>query len=319
MSTHLLSQLAHVELLSPRPEETVTFFEQQLGLEITTHVAQSSYLRGWGEFFHHSIKVTASAQSGLGHIGWRSDSAEALQEAVRLLEASGRGEGWSDGDHGHGPAYRFRSPDGHLHEVFWEVERWHASPELRSTLRDRPQKYTGRGAAARSLHHVTLNTSQIRACREFYQQHLGFRYHDGTIIDGTEQELTAFLAVTAHHHDLGLVRDPAGAAGRLNHVALYLDTREEVMRAADLMRDYDKSIIEFGPGRHCGGGSFFLYLREPGGNRIELHTGEALILAPDWEPTRWLASENPMLYWGGTVPSSMYEYATPPIERPPLA
>ena len=91
------------------------------------------------------------------------------------------------------------------------------------------------------------------------------------------------------------------------------------MRAADLMRDYDKTIIEFGPGRHCGGGSFFLYLREPGGNRIELHTGEALILAPDWEPTRWLASENPMLYWGGTVPPSMYEYATPPIERPPLA
>ena len=129
MNTHLLSQLAHVELLSPRPEETVTFFEQQLGLEITTQVGQSSYLRGWGEFFHHSIKVTASTQSGLGHIGWRADSAEALQETVRLLEASGRGEGWSDGDQGHGPAYRFRSPDGHLHEVFWEVERWHAPPE----------------------------------------------------------------------------------------------------------------------------------------------------------------------------------------------
>lgn len=37
MSKHLLSQLAHVEILSPRPAETVTFFEQQLGLEITTH------------------------------------------------------------------------------------------------------------------------------------------------------------------------------------------------------------------------------------------------------------------------------------------
>ena len=133
MNTHLLSQLAHVVILSPRPAETVRFFEQQLGLEITTQVGQSSYLRGWGEFFHHSIKVTASAHAGLGHIGWRADSAEALLEAVRLLEASGRGEGWSDGDQGHGPAYRFRSPDGLLHEVFWEVARWHAPPELQST------------------------------------------------------------------------------------------------------------------------------------------------------------------------------------------
>ncbi len=316
MSTHLLSQLAHVEILSPQPAETVTFFEHQLGLEITTCVGQSSYLRGWGEFFHHSLKVTASRQPGLGHIGWRAESAEALLEAVHFLEKSGRGEGWSDGDQGHGPAYRFHSPDGHLHEVFWEVERWQAPPELQSTLRDRPQKYTGRGAAVRCLHHVTLNTSQVRACREFYSQHLGFRYHDGAILDGTDQELTAFLAVTAHHHDLGLIRDPAGARGRLNHIAFYLDTREEVMRAADVLRDYDKTIIEFGPGRHAGGGSFFLYLREPGGNRIELYTGEALILAPDWEPVRWLASENPMMYWGGAVPQSMYEYATPPVEMP---
>ena len=208
---------------------------------------------------------------------------------------------------------------GDLHEVFWEVERWQAPPELQSTLHDRPQKYTGRGAAVRCLHHVTLNASQIRACREFYQQHLGFRYHDGAILDGTDQELTAFLAVTAHHHDLGLIRDPAGARGRLNHIAFYLDTREEVMRAADVLRDYDKTIIEFGPGRHAGDEAFFLYLREPGGNRIELYTGEALILAPDWEPVRWLASENPMLYWGGAVPRSMYEYATPLVDRPKSA
>jgi catechol 2,3-dioxygenase len=316
MTRHLLSQLAHVEILSPRAAETVSFFEQQLGLEISERKEQSVYLRGWGEFFHHSVKVTASAHSGLGHVGWRAESAEALDEAVRLLEATGLGEGWSDGDAGHGPAYRFRSPDGHLNEVFWEVERWQAPPELKSTLRDRPQKYTGRGAAARWLNHVNLSTSQVRACREFYQQHLGFRYRGCAVMDGTDKELIAFLAVGALDHDVAFTLDPAGAHGRLNHIAFSLDTREDVLRASDMLRDYGPDTIEFGPGRHAPGGSFFLYLREPGGNRIELYTGETLILAPDWEPVRWLASDNPLAYWGGSAPQSMYTYATPPVDMP---
>ena len=313
---HLLSQLAHVEILSPRPTETVAFFEQQLGLEISERRGQSVYLRGWGEFFHHSLKVTESARPGLGHVGWRTDSAEALIEAARLLEATKLGEGWIDGDQGHGRAYRFRSPDGHLNEVFWEVERWQAPPELKSTLRDRPQKSTGLVAAGRWLNHLNLSTSQVRDCREFYQQHLGFCYHGSAFLDGTDTELIAFLAVTVLDHDLAFTLNAAGAHGRLNHVAFQVDTREDLLRAADIMRDYDPAIIEIGPGRHAGGGAFYLYLREPGGNRIELYTGETLILAPDWEPVRWLASENPMMYWGGEVPQSMYVYATPPLEMP---
>lgn len=147
MSKHLLSQLAHVEILSSRPAETVTFLEQQLGLEISERAGPSVYLRGWGEFFHHSLKVTESTQPGLGHVGWRTDSAEDLTDLARALATTDQGVGWMDGDHGHGPAYRFLSPDGHLNEVFWAVGLWQAPPDLQSTLHDRPQKYTDRGAA----------------------------------------------------------------------------------------------------------------------------------------------------------------------------
>jgi hypothetical protein len=31
---------------------------------------------------------------------------------------------------GHGRAYRYRSPGGHLHEVFWEVERFRRAPKI---------------------------------------------------------------------------------------------------------------------------------------------------------------------------------------------
>jgi catechol 2,3-dioxygenase len=98
---HLLSQLAHVEILSPRPGETVAFFEQQLGLEISAREGQSVYLRGWGEFFHHRVKITESARSSLGHVGWRAESAEDLADVASDLAATDHGVGWIDGDRGH--------------------------------------------------------------------------------------------------------------------------------------------------------------------------------------------------------------------------
>jgi catechol 2,3-dioxygenase len=55
----------------------------------------------------------------LGHIGWRADSPEALEDVVAYLESVGAGIGWDNGDMGHGKAYRFKSPEGHVHEVFW--------------------------------------------------------------------------------------------------------------------------------------------------------------------------------------------------------
>ena len=38
---------------------------------------------------------------------------EALERRVKAIDGAGLGEGWIDGDVGHGPAYRFRDPDGH--------------------------------------------------------------------------------------------------------------------------------------------------------------------------------------------------------------
>jgi catechol 2,3-dioxygenase len=318
MSRHLLSQLAHVEILSPRPAETVAFLERLMGLEVSERAGQSAYLRGWGEFFHHSLKVTEAPQAGLGHVGWRADSAEDLGELSQALVATGQGVGWSDGDRGHGPAYCFRSPEGHLNEVFWEVERWQALPDSQSTLPDRPQKYTGRGAALRWLHHVNLNVSDTRVCSAFFQQHLGCHLHAYVVLDNTDTQILTFLSVAALDHDLAFTMNPAGGQGGLNHIAYAVDSREDVMRAADILRDHGHDSLEYGPGRHAVAGGFYLYAHEPGGNRIEVYTPETLILAPDWQPVRWLVSQTPMMYWGrGNLPGSPFGNAAAPSGRPP--
>ena len=49
---------------------------------------------------------------------------------MAIIEKSGRGMGWTDGDLGHGPAYAFTTPDGHILEIYYETEWYEPPPEL---------------------------------------------------------------------------------------------------------------------------------------------------------------------------------------------
>jgi catechol 2,3-dioxygenase len=48
-----------------------------------------------------------------------------------------------------------------------------------------------------------------------------------------------------------------------------MDSRDDVLRAADILRDADVAI-ETGPPKHSIGQTFFLYCYEAGGNRFEI-------------------------------------------------
>ena len=99
MSEVLLSQLAYVELVSPKPEETVAWLVDVLGLEETTREGQSVYLRGWAEWLHSSLIVTEGPEPALGHIGWRTYGPED-PEIDRQARSSG--DGWVGSSVGHG-------------------------------------------------------------------------------------------------------------------------------------------------------------------------------------------------------------------------
>ena len=66
-----------------------------------------------------------------------------------------------------GPAYRFRDPDGHPFELYYEVERYAPPEHLRPALKNQPQRYTGRGAAVKRLDHVNVLSADVRADRVF--------------------------------------------------------------------------------------------------------------------------------------------------------
>lgn len=312
MALSLVSQLAHVEILSPKPEQSAEFFSNVLGLEESGRSGQSVYFRGWGEHFHHSLQVTEARQPGLGHIGWRSFGEAELEVAVRRIEASGRGEGWRDPETGHGRAYRYRGLGGHLQEIFWEVERFTPPPAMASSFPSRPQRFAPRGVAARNIDHVTVASGGVMADVAWYRDTLGHRFMEYTVSeDDPDFTVFAMTTVCERAHDMGFVIDPSGASGRLHHVAFWVDRADELRRAADVLVEAGVAI-EFGPGRHGHGEQDYLYFREPGGVRVEINTGGTCNHQPDWTPVRWVPSQGSNVFYRNlTAPHSMMESFPP--------
>jgi len=321
MVDRLIAQLAHVEIITPKPEQSVSFFKDILGLEESGRSGQSVYFRGWGEFAHHSLQLTEGPAPAVAHTGWRTEGPKELETAVKRLEADGCGVGWQKPVIGHGAAYRFHSPGGHLHEVFWESERYVPPAGLAPVVPTRPQRYITRGVGARRIDHVTFNTDDCIRDAKWFRDLLGFRFMEFAILDHTDLAVTAFVSSTPMSHDLGLVRDAvnrtgklSGVRGRTNHVAFWLESREDVLRAADTYREAGLEV-EYGPAKHGVGENLFLYVREPGGMRIELFSGGYMLHDPDIFPFEWKVSQGSLNAWNPkhAVPDGFLFEAFPPV------
>ncbi len=311
-----MSEIAHlgpVELLTPKAEESLAFFVDVLGMEIEAQAGASAYLRGWGDYQRYSLKLTESETSGMAYLGLRAWDAGALERRVAAIEAAGLGEGWTDGDLGRGPSYRFRDPDGHAFELYFEVERYAPPEHLKPSLKNQPQRYVGRGCAVKRLDHVNVLAADVRANREFAVEQLGYRLYERVELDdGTEAG--AWLSASIAAHELIYTSDAYKAHGRLHHLAFWVDTREECLRAADLFLEHGVHI-EAAPSKHAIAQGFFLYGYEPGGNRIEVTTGGYLVYDPEHPTVVWSEEERRLgQAWRVKTVETFHTYGTPPVE-----
>ena len=312
MSARDLAHIGHAELLTPEPERSRRFFVEALGMEQEAAEGQSVFLRGYADYQRYSLKLTEGPEPGLGHMAMRARDPEALERRVAAVEASGLGVGWIDGDVGHGPAYRFTDPDGHPFELYYETERYDPPEHLKPVLRNQPQRYTGRGAGVSRLDHVNLLALDVAACRRFSTEALGYYQTEGLLLeDGSEAG--AWLSLTIAAHELIYVADARQASGRLHHLAFWVDTREEVLRAADILIEH-RVPIEFAPSKHTICQGFFLYVFEPGGNRIEITNGGYFVYDPELEPVIWTQAERARgQAWEVKTVESFHYYGTPPV------
>lgn len=307
-----IAHVAHVELMTPKLDESARFFTEILGMYVSDTKGDSIYLRAYDDYEHHTLKLTAHSHADLGHYAWRVRSNETLEQKAAALLNSGYGIGWTDGDLGQGKTYQFRMPSGHLTEIYFESEKYTPKTGEASALKNTASKFPARGINVRRLDHINLLAPDVRAFQDFQLGLLGGRLTE-TILTDEGRTLGAWFSVNSKSYDLAVTEDHLpGAKGRFHHVTYAVNSREEVLIAADIALE-NGVFIETGPHKHAIQQTFFLYLYEPGGHRVEIaNTTARLILDPDYQTIVWSLEERKKgQAWGLKTVESFHTRGTP--------
>jgi catechol 2,3-dioxygenase len=308
-----IAHLGYVELFTPEFAESLRFFTELLSMEVVGEAGDSVYLRTWDDYEAFSLKLTARDRAGVGSVGVRAASPEALDRRVAEIEGTQLGTGWTDGAPGRGRTYRFEDPDGHPWDLYFDTERFRASGPSTPALKNQSQRRPRTGIGVRRLDHVNFLAADVEANRDFVVSVLGAQPTEQIQLD-TGAIAGIWMTFSNKGYDVVYTSDWTKTEGRLHHVAFAVDQREDILRGADLFLE-DGVFIETGPHKHAIQQTFFLYVWEPGGNRIEIvNAGSRLVLAPDWELITWTEADRAKgQAWGLKTIESFHTHGTPPV------
>lgn len=306
-----VAHLGYAQLLTPDLDATVWFCTEILGMTQTARDGDAALLRTWDDYEETSLVVQRAPAAGVGRVALRTSSEEALQSRVNALRAAGVDGHWEDGLAGTGRTFVTHDPDGHEVGLYFDTA-WFAAPaHLAPGLKNQPQAKPNRGVGVRRLDHVNYLAAAVERSADFTTSLLGARTTEEIRMDDGHVA-ARWTTFTAKSYDVVYTEDWTGSSGRLHHLAFATDTREDILRAADLCLDQGVPI-ETGPHKHAIQQTFFLYVFEPGGNRIELcNPLTRLVLAPDWPVVTWTQAERAKgQAWGLKTIDSFHTHGTP--------
>ncbi|RHW33399.1 2,3-dihydroxybiphenyl 1,2-dioxygenase [Lysinibacillus yapensis] len=308
-----VAHLGHVEIGVTNLEKSLWFFTEVMGLYVSANEGDKVYLRAWQDFDHHTLVLNKSDVSCVKQIAWRVSSPESLKAFERQFKDMNMEFKWIEGGtkKGQGDTLQFRSPAGLPIELYWEKELFvNTDPATASKLPSHPSKYTGKGVSPRRFDHVNILVNDVAKEQQWWTNLLGV-HHRYYIQNDENVRLGSWLSRTNIAHEIALMRNSNQNGALFHHLAYYLDSPDELIRAANLMAENDIKI-EWGPGKHGTSGAQFIYVFEPSGHRVEIWTGGFLIFAPDWKPIEWGPEAGPLGLdmWGSKAPESYFAYGT---------
>lgn len=309
-----VSHLGAVELFTPVFDKSLWFFKDLLAMKEVARIGDSAYLRCWDEYELYTIKLTGSHTNGVGRTLYRASSPEALDRRVAAIEATGLGHGWKDPEVGVGASYEFEDPDGHLMAIYYETERYTPGEDDRPALKNQAARFPGSGVNARRLDHINYLAADVTASGTFWGDVMMARESERVALDDGGYGAW-WYRFQQKSYDVVYSDDWTKERGRFHHLAFSPDTREDILKAADIFLE-NGVFIEYGPYKHAINQTFFLYVWEPGGNRIEFaNAGARLILDPDWPVVEWSETERAKgQAWGMKTVPTFHTHGTPYVE-----
>ncbi len=292
----------HIEYLVTDLHEARRFYVDTLGFVVTESDTLHIYLRGLEDRQHHCLTLTKAASPGVGHFAFKVAREADLDLLERLVKSKGAySRRVHEGEEaGQGEALMVEDQFGFPVEFYskMEGEEW---------MLQRYDSY--KGAKVMRLDHFNIMLPDAASAYDWYVKSLGFGCTEITETEGPNPSLWAAWLRRKHTcHDIALT---TGKGPRVHHAGFTVADRGSIMDCADVLASTGYTDrMERGPSRHGVSNAFFLYLRDPDGNRLELYTGDYLSADPDWVPIKWkLNDPQRQTFWGAPAPESWFNEA----------
>ena len=276
----------HVQIRVLDIDEALAHYRDRLGLiEADRDDEGRVYLKGWTEVDKFSVVLRPADEPGMDFMGFKVVSNETLVSLREELVAFGcEVKDIPAGElKGCGSRVRFDSPTGHWFEIFAEKEqtgKWgvgHHNPEAW------PEEL--KGMRAKRFDHCLLYGDDLDGSLKLFSDVLGFELSED-VMDG-ELRVAQFMTASMKAHDIAWVRHEE--KGKFHHASFFLETWEDVLRAADIISMHDISL-DIGPTRHGLTHGKTIYFFDPSGNRNEVFC-DGDYFYPDHPVTTWDADK----------------------------
>ena len=277
----------HIQLRVLDMKEALGHYRDLLGLiEVETDAEGRVYLKGWTEVDKFSVVLREADEPGMDFVGYKVLNNDVLDQLQKdLVEFGCNVEEIPAGElNGCGRRVRFDSPTGHLFEIYAEKEqtgKWGVSNVNPDAW---PRGLTGMKATR--FDHCLLYGDDIDGTLKLFCDVLGFDLAE-QVLDENGDRVAQFLTASMKAHDVAFIKHPEKA--KFHHASFFLDTWEDVLRAADLISMEDVSL-DIGPTRHGLTHGKTIYFFDPSGNRTEVFCGGDYHY-PDHEPVTWTTDQ----------------------------
>ena len=261
----------HVQIRVMDMDEAVVHYRDRLGLiEVNRDSQGRAYFKGWTEIDAFSVVLRQADEPGMDFMGFKVTDSDTLAGLKRELSEYGcKVETIPAGElDGCGERVRFDSPTGHYFELFAEKEQ----PGKWGVTEDNPEAWPEdlKGMRPTRFDHCLLYGDDIDGTADLLQQVLGFQLAEQVVDKDNDLRVAAFLTASMKAHDVAFVRHPE--KGKFHHASFYLESWNDVLRAADLISMHDIPL-DIGPTRHGLTHGQTIYFFDPSGNRNEVFAG----------------------------------------------
>ena len=292
-----ITRASHLVLTSRDLARSRDFYTEVVGLKVSEESATTIYLRGVEERAHHSLTLKRTRdEPACGRVGFRTFEEEDLEKAKAHFDRVGIPAKFVN--------VPFQGRTLHVTDAAGTPLEFCARMKTLSRLQTRTHEH--RGAGALRLDHFQVLVPDVAAAAAFYTG-LGFRVSDYYVAG--ERIIGAFLHRKDNPHDIVFL---TRSGPRFHHFGYVVGEMHHVVQALDCAGNLGfGEALEHGPGRHGHGHSYYVYLRDPDGHRLELLLPAIQIIDIDEEAVRYEITDGNTNLWGLPPPRSWFEECSP--------